>query len=126
MCRASQQQNEQETGQQLLGFDRNYPSIIDVRPSNEVEVEMVSSPAQEQQPAVPAWWQFGQRLAKGAAVFALALAMVRPLTLLVRITRLHCSCMLVQGQQRWWCDMCRRVCRSLEAMLHQLLTGYMT
>lgn len=100
MCRASQQQSEQEIRQQLLGFDRNDPSIIDVRPSNEVEVEMVSSPAQEQQPAVPAWWQFGQRLARGAAVFALALAMVRPLTVLVHITRLHCSCMRVQGQQR--------------------------
>lgn len=72
VCRAaSQQQHEQQS---FLGFDRDDASIIDVTPEEHVHVEVVSPVQQEAE--TPARWKLGQRLAKGAAVFALAMALV--------------------------------------------------
>jgi uncharacterized membrane protein len=63
-----------------MSFDREDASIVDVTPNSIVDVEMVSAAQQvqqqqQQQQQRPAWWAFGQRLAKGAAVFALAMAL---------------------------------------------------
>lgn len=71
VCRAASQQEQRES-ESLLGFDRNDASIIDVTPEGHADVEVLEA---AQQHAEPAWWKFGQRLAKGAAVFALAMAL---------------------------------------------------
>ena len=71
-----------------MSFDREAASIVDVAPNSIIDVEMVSAAQQEQeqqpQQQRPAWWALGQRLAKGAAVFAMAMALVR--------SRISCRC----------------------------------
>lgn len=80
-CRASVQR--QDVQQPDISFDREDASIVDVNPNSIVDVEMVSAAQQEQEQQLqhkcqrPAWWALGQRLAKGAAVFAMAMALVR-------------------------------------------------
>lgn len=73
VCRAASQQEQRES-ESLLGFDRNDTSIIDVTPEGHVDAEVVEAAQQPSQ--TPAWWKFGERIAKGAAVFALAMALV--------------------------------------------------
>lgn len=124
ICRAaSQQQQEQQAG---LDFDRNDGSIIDVTPEGHVDVEVVS-PAQQQEAETPAWWKFGQRLAKGAAVFALAMALVsKPSSLRFIHLVLHspsiasailplaiANALIAAATQQFCC--CRRLRRSVAA-----------